>query len=486
MYPLFLFVSSLACTAAALLWRYFRVPSTIPRNIPRIPIWVNFYAWYHDLSVIELYNAFYREPMEAHGTIAVWFTGVWCVLTSKPEYLVEIFRNDNTYPKVGVNIRGKGSLMGMFAGENIINSSKPSWNTLTSVMKPGFLKSFDTAAIHDKARKVPERFLRAQRGVGSGSGVLVAHWAEKYAQDVMGLCLFDFDLQALDEPRVPYEPLIGQILPAIFSRWAIRRSTTAEFDRLLDGIVDSAKTADTEKHPKVVSQMLKKALDDGRLTPELFRANLRMSFMFGHDTTAIFIGLTMYVLGSNTALQDHLRVEALQSTGENVHDLPYLTSLLYEVLRLYPPVTEMLNHTTTHAATLGGKVTVHPGTSLGWNSYGVHTNPAIWGPDAMEARPERWGRTVKEIQANFRLQSTKGNYIPFSLHARKCLGQSLVLTEVKLVVFEMVRRVKWVVDPTYRLNLGGVMFTMPLGLRIIVEELDQDAGAAVETKQAHT
>ncbi|KAL4745599.1 hypothetical protein BDW72DRAFT_198483 [Aspergillus terricola var. indicus] len=503
MHSMLLFVGALAVTATALLWRYFRVPSTIPSNIPRIPIWINFYAWYHDLSVIELYNSFYREKMEKHGAIAVWFTGTWCVLVTKPEYLVEIFRNEEAYPKVGVNFRGRGSIMGIFAGENIINSSKPNWTTLSNVMRPGFLKSFDTQAIHAKARKVPERFLQAQRDIGKGKGVLVAPWMEKYAQDVMGLCLFDFDLQALDEPRVPYAPLIGQILPAIFSRWAfyfpsldilgrhllwrkITLDNITKFDSLLSGIVESTKPANTEQ-PKVVSQMLKRALDDGQLTPELFRSNLRMSFMFGHDTTALFMGLTIYVLGSNTTLQDRLRTEALQSMGKDIHDLPYLTSLLYEVLRLYPPVTEMLNHTASQPVSLGGRVTIYPGTWLGWNSYGVHTNPAIWGADAMEVKPERWGDTIKEIQANFRLQSTKGNYIPFSLHARKCLGQSLVLAEVKLVMFEMVRRVKWVVDPTYKLNLGGVLFTMPIGLRVIVDELEPDRRERVTVKsQVHT
>ncbi|KAL4962990.1 cytochrome P450 [Aspergillus stella-maris] len=471
------------------LWRYFSVPSTIPFNIPRTPVWVNFYAWYHDLSVPELYDAFYRKPMETHGAIAVWFTGKWCISTSKPEYVVDIFRNDDTWPKKGANVRGRGNIMAEFVGENIINCSKPTWNTLTTVMRPGFLKNFDTGKIHEKARKVPVRFLEAQRELRRGRGVDVATWMEKIAQDVMGLCLFDFDLQALDEPQVPYAPLLGQVLPAIFSRWAMyfpkldtpgrhlfsrARTLTnmAEFDKLLDGMVEATTTTETKQRPKVVSQMLKKAFVEGKITYAQYRANLRMSFMFGHDTTAIFLGLIMYVLGKDRGLQDLLRAECMAATAENVNDLPYLTSLLYEVLRVYPPVTEMLNHTAAHPAKLGGDITVHPGTWIGWNSYGVHTNPAIWGADAKEIRPERWGSTVKDIQANFRLRNTKGHYIPFSMHSRKCLGQSLVLTEVRLVMFEMVRRVKWVVDPTYKLNLGGIMFMMPLGLRVLVEELE--------------
>ncbi|KAL4914879.1 cytochrome P450 [Aspergillus aurantiobrunneus] len=490
-----MYAGSVAAAAAVLLWWYFRVPATIPRDIPRVPVYVNLIAMWYDMSPIELYNARYRPLLEQHGAIAIWFTGTWCVLVAKPEYVVDLFRNDETYPKVGVNVRGSGSLMGIFAGENIINSARPNWGTLSAVMKPGFLKTFDQSPIHEKAKKVPALVLQSQKQVGAHGGVKVFHWMEKYAQDVMSLCLFDFDLQALDEPRVPYAPLLGQIMPAIFSRWSLyfpkldilgrelfARKTTlqniAAFDSLLDGIVETtmpkSKTPD-EQHPKVVSHLLKDALDSGRLSYPLFRSNLRMTFMFGHDTTANYLTSIMLALGSNTAVQDTLRAEALASPASAVQDLPYLTSTLYEVLRLYPPVTEMLNHTASHPVLLGGKVAVHPGTWLGWNAYGVHTNPAIWGADARQFNPRRWGATVKDIQASFRLQSIKGNYIPFSLHARKCLGQSLVLMEAKLVVYELVRRMRWVVDPGWKEDLGTIMFTRPVGLRVIVEELDEAA-----------
>ncbi|KAL3481725.1 cytochrome P450 [Aspergillus californicus] len=484
----------MAITWAMLIWRYFRVPSTIPRNIPRIPIWVNVYAMWYDMSPIDLYNAFYREPLEKHGAITIWFTGVWCVIVTHPEYIVDIFRNDDMYPKVGVNRRGNGSLIAIFSGENIINASKPVWNTFTNVMKPGLLKTFDQGAIHKKAMKVPERLLQAQLELGPRCGVDVHYWMNKFTQDVMGLCLFDIDLQALDEPIVPYAPLIDHIVPVIFTRWALyfpkmdipgrhllsRRRVLqeiAEFDSQLDGILESTATHDAKEQPKVLSHLLKQAYDDGRITYAQFRTNLRMSFMVGHDTAANFLSSVILALGNDPAVQDALRAEALLASPDDIQNLPYLTSVIYEVLRLYPPVTEIINHTAAEPVSIGGKVPVRPGTWIGFNSYGVHTNPAIWGSDARDLKPERWGSNLKDIQAAFRLRSTRGHYIPFSLHARKCLGQGLVLMEVKLVLFEIVRRLRWTVDPESRINLGVVMFTLPLGLRILVEELGDDGGA---------
>lgn len=160
-------------------------------------------------------------------------------------------------------------------------------------------------------------------------------------------------------------------------------------------------------------------------------------------------------------MQDRIRNEALTipntSSGvEIMNNLPYLTSVIYELLRLYAPVASMINHTVSQPGFLGGKIFVQPGPYIGWNSYAVHTNPQFWGSDAHTFNPERWGSTISEIQKNVRRQTAKGNYIPFSMHSRKCLGQGLALSEIKIALYELVRRIKWTVDPTYQLKMSGV------------------------------
>lgn len=139
-----------------------------------------------------------------------------------------------------------------------------------------------------------------------------------------------------------------------------------------------------------------------------------------------------------------------------MNSLPYLTSVIYELLRLYAPVASMINHSVSQPGYLGGKIFVQPGPYIGWNSYAIHTNPHFWGPDAHKFKPERWGSTISEIQTNVRRHTAKGNYIPFSMHSRKCLGQGLALSETKIALFELAKRIKWTVDPTYQLKMSGV------------------------------
>lgn len=58
-----------------------------------------------------------------------------------------------------------------------------------------------------------------------------------------------------------------------------------------------------------------------------------------------------------------------------------------------------------------------------------------------------------------RKETVKGHMISFNSHSRKCLGQGYALLEMKMVLFELVRRVKWTVSPDYELKLTSVRAT---------------------------
>lgn len=151
-----------------------------------------------------------------------------------------------------------------------------------------------------------------------------------------------------------------------------------------------------------------------------------------------------------------MNVAGEELTADTFDNLPYLTSFIYEVLRLYPPVAQMMNRISTGHTLLGGRIPIQPRTSVGWTAYGVHTNSHAWGPTARDFMPERWGSNVREIQSTVRRQTVRGNYIPFNAYARKCLGQDFALLEVKVVLCELVRRIRWTVDPLEKIKMSHV------------------------------
>jgi xanthocillin biosynthesis cytochrome P450 monooxygenase len=141
--------------------------------------------------------------------------------------------------------------------------------------------------------------------------------------------------------------------------------------------------------------------------------------------------------------------------------MPYLAAVLYELLRLYPPVSQLINRVTTDRAVLGGRIVLPKRTWVGWNAYGAHVDPANWGTTAGTFDPARWGSDVEKMKAKVRKDCVDGRYIPFNAHSRKCLGQGFALLEMKTVLFELVRRTKWTIDPSYKLKLTSVSYVAP-------------------------
>jgi len=210
-----------------------------------------------------------------------------------------------------------------------------------------------------------------------------------------------------------------------------------------------------------VADLLESALKTGQITEEQFRANLKITFLTAHENAQQLLNSTFWELGKNLVVQQKLR-EEVTSVGtpnpsvELINQMPYLYSVVLELLRLYPPVSQLINRVSVEPSVLGGEVHIPARTWVGWNAFGVHTDRQSWGPNAREFVPERWGSDIKTIQSNMRMRAAQCQFIAFNAHSRKCLGQAFAVLEMKIVLFEMVRRLDWKVDPSYQLKLTSV------------------------------
>src|SRR5579862_3990715 len=96
-----------------------------------------------------------------------------------------------------------------------------------------------------------------------------------------------------------------------------------------------------------------------------------------------------------------------EPTNELLANMPYLTATIYELLRIYPPVSQLINRVTTRPVQLGGKIYIPERTWVGWNAYGVQMDPQVWGPTVDQFIPERWGTSPDEIQAKYRREGVR-------------------------------------------------------------------------------
>ncbi|CAK7197853.1 hypothetical protein SEUCBS139899_000503 [Sporothrix eucalyptigena] len=158
----------------------------------------------------------------------------------------------------------------------------------------------------------------------------------------------------------------------------------------------------------------------------------------GHETTAGALTFATHQLGLCPDVVAKLRQEATSLPGSpsfsDIESLPYLDAVMKECLRLNPPVAGIPRVAQTDTVVAGHFIP--RGTTLMPVPAVIHRNPALWGHDVEQFRPQRWiddpatgGAVHKEVYA----------WIAFGHGPRACIGRALAALNFKVVVLALVR-----------------------------------------------
>jgi cytochrome P450 len=126
--------------------------------------------------------------------------------------------------------------------------------------------------------------------------------------------------------------------------------------------------------------------------------------------------------------------------------MTYLGFAIKESLRLYPsiPVNQRAascNTTLPEGGGLDGQspVLVRKGESVGFSVYAMHRRTDIYGPDALQYRPERWQHE--------KLHGVGYGYLPFGAGARACLGRDFATLETTYMIARTIQRFPFITVP---------------------------------------
>ncbi|XP_049268786.1 cytochrome P450 3A14-like [Rhipicephalus sanguineus] len=159
----------------------------------------------------------------------------------------------------------------------------------------------------------------------------------------------------------------------------------------------------------------------------------------GYDTTSTSLSYLTYLLAKHQDVQDRVRKEindAVSSTEELDYEtvtrkLPYLSQVVNEALRLYPPVLTFTSRKAVNDFEYNG-VHYKAGTCFLSPTLHIHRDERYW-PDPLNFNPERF---APENEGNFR----KVAYQAFGIGPRYCVGMRMALMALNLTIARLVQR----------------------------------------------
>jgi cytochrome P450 len=221
----------------------------------------------------------------------------------------------------------------------------------------------------------------------------------------------------------------------------------AFLDSLVFRIISERQAQGNSNHHSDLLALLMGAMDEdgSQMTPQQLRDETMTLFLAGHETTALTLSWTWYLLGRNPAVEARLHEElngVLGGRAPEAADLerfPYLQAVVNEVLRLYPPAY-ILARTSIAPCSIGG-YDFPTGSTMLASQWVMHRDPRYYDePDAF--RPERW---LDGLAARL----PAGAYFPFGDGPRRCIGQGFALLESALVIATIAQKFQFRLVPGY-------------------------------------
>ncbi len=223
-----------------------------------------------------------------------------------------------------------------------------------------------------------------------------------------------------------------------WSPWGHFLRQKQQIQELLYAEIESRRYAESQhsKHDlgeDILSLMISARDEAGQpMTNAELHDELLTLLFAGHETTASGLAWALYWINALPEVQDKLLKElntlTLDSQPSEIAQLPYLTAVCQETLRIYPIAI------TTFARILKAPFEVmgyqfEPNTALIPVVYLTHRREEIY-PEPRRFKPERF----------LEKQFSPYEYLPFGGGNRRCIGQAFALFEMKLVLATILSR----------------------------------------------
>ena len=371
------------------------------------------------------------------------FLGRTSLVLNAPEAIRHVLvDNHENYSRTNATIR----ILQPLLGHGLFLSEGRDWRLQRRTLAPAFTPKAVSLLVPHMCSAIHDMMAELDSKIAAPVDLFTA--MQYLALDIAGRSMFSLEMKqhgrefrnfVLQYSGVLSRPhMLDVLLPtSIPTPWDIaRRWFSRRWMRFVSQLI--AERTNTGKYrdiPCDLFDLLSSAKDPttgNAFSREELRDQVATMLLAGHETTAVALSWSLYLLALAPEAQDRVAQETRGidlTRNVEIDDLPYTRAVIDETLRLYPPAYVIVrtarggDHFSGTSVNRGDLVVVSP--------WLLHRHRTRWAePDSFS--PERFLPGAPSID--------RYSYLPFGLGPRVCIGAHFALTEATLALASLVQK----------------------------------------------
>jgi cytochrome P450 len=295
--------------------------------------------------------------------------------------------------------------------------------------------------------------------------------------EIVVRCLFSADVSSdVDEVGATLKELVKPFASQATLKWILnnRLPTPAHFrfhalakkiDKVVYRII-SERRASGKDEGDLLSMLLAARDEDGsQMSDRQLRDEVMTLFLAGHETTALTLAWSWYLLGAHPEAERKFHAELDEVLGDreptaaDLSRLRYTEQVAKESMRLYPPAYG-LGREAIEDCEIGG-YRVPAGTQVFMFQWATQRDRRFY-DDPLKFKPERW-------TDEFNARLPKYAYFPFGAGPRACIGAAFAMMEIILALAAIGQRFRLELVPDHPVTIWPAMSLRPReGIKVVV------------------
>lgn len=369
-----------------------------------------------------------------------------------------LLENAANYPKAPVEHR----ILGPAMGRGLILSEGDTWRAHRRIMAPAFDHRTNeryAPVMVDSALGLARRW----EALSPGATVEVGHAMMDLTLDIISRSMFAADSEGIkeiirqgsDRYQAIMLPGLLEFVPGVGPLWSAYkgmrgRAIMRDFDGAMFALIQQRMRAPSAHHDLLDRLIASRdELSGTGMSAREIRDQVLTIFVAGHETTALALMWTWYVLSTHPLHEARMHAELNAVLGgrapgwSDIPNLTYTRMILQESMRLYPPVHTLAFRQSLNEDVICG-MPIPKGSLITMLPWIIHRHRDHW-TDPGRFDPERF--SPEAVARRDRL-----SYIPFGFGPRVCIGASFAMTEAVLILAALAQRFRLRMAPGCRVE----------------------------------